>query len=221
MQEFNNYSPRVFGSIEGAEDVLASRIIEIPMMRSFKKHILNLEVNLVDKEFEKLRTSLFLVAMDYGAYVAKLYAELVKPPELAFDGREWNMFKPIYAIGLAIGTNDLRNTLIDFANTSYRAKAAKFNKISSENAVLEALVEIVKEDGLYPIDYLHAQVLEHIKSHGLDLGVMTKHKFGKLLSRLDVINEKDRKGEKDEPKTTKYRMAPERIRLVAENRGVI
>ena len=129
------------------------------------------------------------------------------------------MFKPICAIGLAIGTNDLRNTLIDFANASYRAKAAKFNKISSENAVLEALVEIVKEERFYDLDDLHQRVIEHIKSQGLDLGAMTKVKFGKLLSRLDVVMDTGRPTDKD--RRMHYRMAPERIRVVAENRGVI
>jgi hypothetical protein len=102
-REYDNYSPRVFGSIEGLEDTLASRTIQIPMRRSYNEQIKASEVQLNNPEFEELRDELFLIAMTYGSHIRSSYEQIRRPADAEFDAREWNLFKPILAVGASTG----------------------------------------------------------------------------------------------------------------------
>ncbi len=111
-REFDNFSPRVFGSIEGLEDTLASRTIQIAMKRSYNEKIKEAEVELTNSIFQNLRDQLFLVAMDSGQKIKDIYEQMERPGEAEFDAREWNLFKPIMAIGEATGTAEIVNALL-------------------------------------------------------------------------------------------------------------
>ena len=57
------YCPRAFASIEGMEDVIASRSVQVIMERSFDEEIKNRTVNADDALWQELRDQLFLVTM--------------------------------------------------------------------------------------------------------------------------------------------------------------
>ena len=63
VRRLANYGPRAFASIEGLEDTLASRTVQITMQRSCDNDINRREVNLNDPVFQEIRDELFLVAM--------------------------------------------------------------------------------------------------------------------------------------------------------------
>ncbi len=192
-REFDNFSPRVFGSIEGLEDTLASRTIQIAMKRSYNEKIKEAEVELTNSIFQNLRDQLFLVAMDSGQTIKDIYEHMDRPGEAGFDAREWNLFKPIMAIGEATGEAEITQALIGFANQSYNSKTEALNNTAVENVILRCLSELVCTEDWYELDLIHRYALDFIKQQGLNVGMLSKDRLGKLIHDLDLINNKDRR----------------------------
>ena len=215
-REFDNFSPRVFGSIEGLEDTLASRTIQIAMKRSYNEKIKEAEVELTNSIFQNLRDQLFLVAMDSGQNIKDVYEQMERPGEAQFDAREWNLFKPIMAIGEATGSAEIVKALIEFANTAYDSKTEALNNSSVENVILRCLSEVVRSEDWYELDVIHGYALDFIKQQGLNVGMLSKDRLGKLIHDLDLINNKDRRVVQGR-KITVYLISPEKVKQVAVN----
>jgi DNA primase catalytic core len=221
-REYDNYSPRVFGSIEGLEDTLASRTVQIPMRRSYNEKIKEAEVELNNSIFQTVADHLFLVAMDYSQKIREIYGVIDRPGQAEFDAREWNLFKPILAVGSATGNAELIESLIGFANSTYRAKTDALNEKAVENVILRSLLEIVQQEDWYELDLIHSRVLDFIKEQGLNVGVLSKDKLGTLIHHLGLLKDKDRMNKRDDnsgktKKITVYLIDPEKVRQVAVN----
>ena len=186
-QEYENFSPRVFASIKNMEHVLASRTITIEMQRSFEDKIKNTQVKLNDPRFQELRDALFLIAMDYGHQIKKIYDEIQKPPEAEIEAREWDIFKPIYTIGTAIGNSNVIRSLIHFAVDRYREKLATYNETAPENVVLKVLLELVQEEKIYSLDEVHKRLQSFTVERGIYIGKMHADELGRLLNKLGVV----------------------------------
>jgi DNA primase len=215
-REYDNYSPRVFGSIEGLEDTLASRTIQIPMRRSYNEQIKSSEVQLNNPEFEELRDELFLIAMTYGNQICSAYEQIQRPADAEFDAREWNLFKPILAIGASTGNSEVVQSVIEFANQAYSAKTEALNETSVENVILRCLKEIVQREDWYEFEAIHDKVIAFIKENGLNVGSLSKNRLGTLLRNLNVVDQKERRKIKG-IKIVYYLIRPEQVRKVAEN----
>lgn len=219
-QEYENFSPRVFASIKNMEHVLASRTITIEMRRSFDDAIKNTQVKLNDPRFQEIRDELFLVAMDYGHYVKKIYDEIRKPPEADIEAREWDIFKPIYTIGTAVGSADAIRALVQFAVDRYREKLATYNETAPENVVLRVLLELVQEEKFYSIDEVHDRVKSFTADHGIYIGKIHSDELGRLLKKLGVVEDKSRPTVEGKRQTL-YLMNPATVKKIAKNRMVI
>ena len=215
-REFDNFSPRVFGSIEGLEDTLASRTIQIAMKRSYNEKIKEAEVELTNSIFQNLRDQLFLVTMDSGQKIKDIYEHMERPSEAEFDAREWNLVKPIMAIGEATADPEIVRALIGFANTAYNSKTEALNNSAVENVILRCLSELVCTEDWYELDLIHRHALDFIKQQGLNVGVLSKDRLGKLIHDLDLINNKDRRVVQGR-KITVYLISPEKVKQVAIN----
>jgi len=98
-------------------------------------------VNPNNPDFQEIRDALFLVAMTYAPRVKRLYEEITRPDSVEFGDREFNLFKPILAIGRAIGMDGVEERLIAFQNAAYRNKVAECNRSAPENVLLQFLLE--------------------------------------------------------------------------------
>ncbi len=87
------YCPRAFASIEGMEEVIASRSVQVIMERSFDEEIKNRTVNADDALWQGLRDQLFLVTMAEGPSLKAIYDRRDKPSQIHFSGRDWDIFK--------------------------------------------------------------------------------------------------------------------------------
>jgi len=139
-----------------------------------------------------------------------------RPGEAEFDAREWNLFKPIMAIGEATADPDIVKTLIGFANEAYNSKTEALNNSAVENVILRCLSELVRTEDWYELDLIHRHALDFIKQQGLNVGVLSKDRLGKLIHDLDVINDKDRRVVHGR-KITVYWISPEKVKQVALN----
>lgn len=212
---YNNYSPRAMASIEGLEDVLGSRTVQIQMERSYNAEIKRTEVCLNDPLFEALRDELFLAAMTYGKKIQEIYCSMDAHPGVAFGDREYNIFKPILAVGLAMERPEIIQAITDFANASYRRKVDDHNETAEENILLRFLVEKIAADGEYRSDDLHRGFIDSIKTQGLELSQpMSKGRMAKLMAKLKVCEKGARTPDR---KATLYRFKRETLIRVADN----
>jgi len=215
VKRMGNYGPRAFASIEGLEDTLASRTVQITMQRSFKPEIKEKEVTLSNPDFQEIRDALFLVAMTYAPAVKKLYEEITRPDSVEFGDREFNLFKPILAIGRASGIDSVEERLIAFQNTAYRNKISEYNNSAPENVLLQFLLDMVTEDDDYRSDELHARFVTYLKNNGIDLNVMvTKPFMGTLIKKLGIVSSSKRASDRT---CTLYHIEVDVLKRVAEN----
>lgn len=215
VKRLGNYSPRAFASIEGLEDTLASRTVQIQMERSYNETIKQREINLRDPVFQQLRDELFLVTMTYGALIREIYEFMPKPDALEFGDREYNLFKPVLAVGHATQNKDVVGALINFANAAYRRKVVQYNETAEENVLLQYLLERVGRDDWYRADELHAGFIDFIKTRGLEMHRrITKARLGTLLKKLALVSKNGRSPDRT---TSMYFIKTEDVRKVARN----
>ncbi len=215
VKRMGNYGPRAFASIEGLEDTLASRTVQITMQRSFKPEIKEKEVNLNNPDFREIRDALFLVAMTYAPTVKKIYEEIRPPEAVEFGDREFNLFKPILAVGRATGIDGVEESLIAFQNAAYRNKVAEYNKSAPENVLLQFLVDSVTKDDWFRSDELHSRFVAYLRNNGIDLNMMvTKPFMGTLIKKLGIVSGSRRSTDRT---CTLYHIRVEGLKRVAEN----
>jgi hypothetical protein len=219
VRRLGNYGPRAFASIEGLEDTLASRTIQITMQRSYDEEIKEKEVSIRDPQFQEIRDELFLVAMGYPGKIREIYDQASKPDGVEFGDREFNLFKPILAIGIATGNERVVKGLIEFANASHRNKVAEYNTSAPENVLLQFLLEQVTKDDYYRSDDLHRDFIEFIKTNGIELNMaVTKSFMGSLMKKLGLVEGTKRSSDRS---CTLYHVKREVVDRVAKNYQVI
>ena len=216
VRRLANYSPRAFASIEGLEDTLASRTVQIAMQRSYDDEIKQREVNLNDPAFQEIRDELFLVTMTSCNLIKEIYERAAKPEEVEFGDREFNLFRPILTIGKAVGLKKVIAPLIDFANACYHRKIEDYNTTAPENVLLRYLLENVTQDGWFQNNQLHeAFIRDFIKPNGIDLHMyMTKAAMGSLMHKMGIVSESRRSPDRT---CTLYYIKAEMLKKVAEN----
>jgi hypothetical protein len=216
MTSWGVYCPRAFASIEGMEEVIASRSVQIIMERSFDEEIKNRTVNADDRVWLELRDQLFLVAMSAGANIKSAYDSMDKTAQITFSGRDWDIFKGTLAIAKSIGVK-VYETIASFAVDTHVAKVQKDQDNSPDMIILNYLSECVTYEGWYELSVLHNGLTTKATAQGLDLqGPMTKERFGKRLLALKVYEDRRRINRNGE-KITEYFMEPSIINKKLEN----
>jgi len=207
MNSWSVYCPRAFASIEGMEDVIASRSVQVIMERSFNEEIKSRTVNADDPRWQELRDHLFLVTLAEGPNIKRVYDSLDKPPQLNFSGRDWDIFKGILTVAKAVDTG-VYDTIISFAADTHAAKVQKDQDNSPDMIILNHLSEMVTAADWYELGTLHQGLIEKASAQGLDLqGTMTKERFGKRLASLKVYEKRNRATRGGE-KVMEYWMEP-------------
>ncbi len=192
MNSWSVYCPRAFASIEGMEEVIASRSVQVIMERSFSEEVKNRTVNADDLLWQQLRDQLFLVVMNECTTIKTIYDLTEKPSQLSFSGRDWDIFKGILAVARAVGS-EVHDTVISFAVDTHASKVQKDHDNSPDMIILNHLSETVTSADWYELGTLHQGLIEKASAQGLDLqGTMTKERFGKRLASLKVYEKRNR-----------------------------
>ncbi len=74
----------------------------------------------------------------------------------------------------------------------------------------------MRTEDWYELDLIHRYALDFIKQQGLNVGMLSKDRLGKLIHDLDLINNKDRRVVQCR-KITMYLISPEKVKQVAVN----
>jgi DNA primase len=216
MNCWSVFCPRAFASIEGMEDVIASRSVQVIMERSFNEDIKNRTVNAYDPLWQDLRDRLFLITLEEGINVKSVYDSLDKSPQLHFSGRDWDIFKGILAVAKAVG-DDVLKSLLEFAADTHEAKITRDHDNSPDMIILQYLTDTVTESGWWELGALNDGLTAMATSQGLDLqGRMTRDRLGKRIAALRV-SEETKRATQSGRKVTLYRIDPEVIAKKLEN----
>jgi hypothetical protein len=157
--------------------------------------------------------------MSDGPLINEIYSSITKPDQLDFGDREFNLFKPILTIGLAVDPEKVTHNLIGFANASYRQKMLLHNDTAEENVLLRYLLELIIEDGWFRGDVIHEGFINFLKNNGLDVGrQISKSRLGQLIRKLKIVTEDKRSADR---KTTNYLIRKEELQKVAQNYQVM
>jgi DNA primase len=216
MSCWSVYCPRAFASIEGMEDVIGSRSVQVIMERSFNDEIKSRTMNSDAPVWQELRDQLFLVTMTEGIRIKGICDSLDKPVEIYFSGRDWDIFKGILSVAQSVGS-DVSKSLISFTVDTHEAKIARDQDNSPDMIILRFLSETITRPDWYELGTLNDSLTQMATSQGLDLqGIMTRDRLGKRISALRVAEETKR-GNWNGKKVTLYRMDPEVIDKKLEN----
>jgi DNA primase catalytic core len=217
MSSWSVYCPRAFASIEGMEDVIASRSVQIIMERSYSEEIKSRTVNADDPIWQKLRDQIFLVTMEEGQHIKQIHDSFQKPHEINYSGRDWDIFKPILTVAHAAGHEDMVRRVTAFGIDTHRVRLERDNENSPDMIILNYLAETITISGWYELEKLHSGLTQMATAQGLDLqGPMTKERLGKRLAGLKVYNEV-RRVNRYGSKIREYLIDPEVITKKLEN----
>jgi len=219
INSWNVYCPRAFASIEGTEEVLASRSVQIIMERSYKDAIKTKTISMDDQQWQDLRDELFLVAMTEAANIKNTYDNLVKPEQISFSGRDWDIFQGILTVGTVVGDKGVMKRLVSFGVDTHKEKVDRDHDNSPDVIILRFLSEKVQKPGWYELGSLNDELTAMASSQGLDLqGAMTKDRLKWRIASLKVYEKgKKRRANKDGQKVTEYWLEPDNIRKILDN----
>jgi len=239
--DFSTYSPKLLASIEGLEQTSADRTITLHLLRA-KGEVPKFSYRREEETFQAIRNDLYILALQYHAEIAGIYAglEMVK----GLKDREDELWSPIFALAEFIDgyrlerdpsieeADLLTSKMIRLAFTCRDRKQEDEMEENPEQRILAAILDFLEEneplvdcDGTRTEFYSSDAVLSFIRDRDT-LDWVTKHYLGKVLSRLQIIKDK----KKDKPylrvedyrlaRTGKqvlcYRLPGERLRDVAE-----
>jgi DNA primase catalytic core len=217
MSSWSVYCPRAFASIEGMEDVIASRSVQIIMERSFNEEIKGRTVNNDDAIWQELRDQIFLVTMKEGQHIKRIHDTLQKPHQINYSGRDWDIFKPILTVAHSVSDEEMGRRVTAFAIDTHQVRLERDSENSPDMIILNYLAETITIPGWYELERIHSGLTQMATAQGLDLqGPMTKERLGKRLAGLKVYNDV-RRVNRYGSKIREYLIDPEVITKKLEN----
>lgn len=229
VQFFHVFGPTALANIEGLEDVLADRVIEIILLRSLNRNILNVEVDDNNPVFERTRNKLYRLWMTRWQTVQKEYTEYdtcstcstcdaINNNILYYNslsGRAMERWKPILALAKWLekeGEKDLHTKMLAFAVKQEEIKREEDVATTAEATLVTTLLDMVKADDFYPVREIKKKMLEKMEEQPAWL---TVDWVGRALKRLG-FNERRRVGT-----SRQVRLTPQSVRESAQRIGVI
>jgi hypothetical protein len=145
-ERFEVFSPKVFVTYEGLEEILSDRSINIVMIRTGNKDIADREIDETDLIWSDLRNKLYIFALKNWKKIREIYRTF--EPITEIHSRDLELWKPILVLAKFFGDNifeDIKNLAI----TKIKEKEMREETETREILLLSTLTEMVKEDGLY------------------------------------------------------------------------
>ncbi|MBI3332137.1 hypothetical protein HYZ99_04240 [Candidatus Peregrinibacteria bacterium] len=162
---YDPYSPKALGGIERLEQALASRCIQIVMLRSTNDVLLNKEVEIESNEWSDLRALLYPTALCSYPAVEEARRSLQVTDVI---GREAELWRPLLTIAKATGSQSLIDTIIALAKEVRDVRRSE-DADSETQKILPCLYGMLEgaENAILPV----ADINEKLKR----LGLCTKH----------------------------------------------
>jgi hypothetical protein len=181
-EEYAVYSPKMLANINGIDNVLESRCITIIMERGADAEKTNREVTIDDPAWQQTRDKLFLFLMCHWRAIRQAYVGTTNVAKVT--GRDWELWKPIFALAKFFG-NDLLDEMKALAVTNAEQRRID-NAEEHENILIETLLDLVTKTGYYKI----SDVKDSFASYFENSNFLTEQYVGTLLRRFGFTNKK-------------------------------
>jgi len=197
---YNVYCPKAIANIEGIDDVLEDRCINISMLRGKKKEVILREVPKQSPKFERAKYMLYTLALTRWHELYKIYRKIVPPLEL--DGRTWELWKPIFSIAVWIlsdflGTppttiienikryinSPILKDIYSYLQDRIREKQTIDLTENLDYMVVQALLSLVVRDDWYSISEIKNKVIEMFVEDEKEAKKLTTSKIANILQR--------------------------------------
>jgi len=209
-ERFEVFSPKIFVTYEGLEEILNDRSINIVMIRTENKEISDREIDENDPIWIELRHKLYIFALKNWREIREIYRTMEPIPEI--HSRDLELWKPILALAKFFGDNVFEQ-IKGLALKKIKEKEMREEVETREVILLSTLVEMVQEDGFYAI----VDIKEKIKElYGEEFSTDW---IGKTLAQKFGFQEATRLSRKGRP--TARRLTVERVRELAKRYGAI
>jgi len=208
-EKFEVFSPKVFVTYEGLEEILNDRSINIVMIRTMNKDISDREIDESDPIWEELRSKLYIFALKNWRKIREIYRSFEEVEEI--HSRELELWKPILVLAKFF-SDDVFEKMKELAIKKIREKEMREEVETREVILLSTLIEIVKEDGLYAIVDIQKKVKE---LYGEDF---SRDWIGKTLAQKFGFQESTRLSRPGRP--TARRLTVKRVHELAKRYGV-
>ena len=106
VESFDVYSPKIIAGIKGLEDVLESRCIMFPMLKTYDREKANRDVSESGEDWEYLRHLLYSFALTFAGDIRDIYLNDPGTRNIrAVYGREGELWRPLLSIAKSLDNN--------------------------------------------------------------------------------------------------------------------
>jgi len=179
---FEVYGPKMLANIEGLEEVLESRCIEI-IMRRGTSSIASTEIDMKDPVWQQIRDMIYTFLMQNWKAIKKIYSEMENDAVLKL--RDWENWKPILSLAKFFDKDILYPKVRALAIEKVTQKQNAGSELH-EYVLLEVLLSIVNKDGFYSLANIKRRMADLYDSDAW----LTERFIGRLLRRLGFCNSK-------------------------------
>jgi len=167
-KEYDPYSPKMIAGISDVSETLQSRALNLTMLASSNNEIKNRELETTAPILKELRDGFYLSAMEIHKDLYSVYKSLTEPD---IQGRNWEVWRPLFALAKVIDTKSEQegltyNLVRDFALERVRIAS---NVSADDQTVIQLLIALkymmesdTKREAFYPTENLkHYLKTEH------------------------------------------------------------
>jgi len=208
-EKFEVFSPKIFVTFEGLEDILTDRSVEIVMIRTDKKEISDREIDENDPIWTKIRNKLYVFALENWKKIRELYRSFDEVKEI--HSRELELWKPMLVLAKFFG-EDVYEKIKGLAIKKIKEKEMREETETMESLLLSVLVEMVVEDGFYAVVDIQKKIKESFNED------FSTHWIGKALSYRFGFKESKRLSRPGRP--TARRLTVSKVLELARRYGV-
>lgn len=203
---FDVYGPKMFGNIEGLEEVLESRCIRIIMKRGSNVEITSRAVSEDDQVWQETRDLLYPFLMKNWQAVKHSYSEI--KPHTALQNRSWEIWKPILSLAQFFDEallQKMKSLAIGMAKEVQRDQLD-----SPEYVLAKVLLTLVQKDGYYMLKDIRNEMARYYD----DSDWLSERSIGGMLRSLGFKNRRRRR------MGFKYLLKASEVRGLAEKLGI-
>lgn len=211
---YQTYSPKGLGNISGADDVIISRSIPVPMFRSMNSQIVNNEILMTDKIYQQIRDTLYLCLMSNFKAVQNAYDKLESKD---FKGRFWEITKPILTISKLVDQQTYEN-IYSFLRELQDERDKNNYSLDLDSKVVLTIANLLRENKDFENKLLidAKSIIKYFKNTEDDeLAYIQSVQLGKVLNRLGLHSGKKIKVMRGKH-TLVYEFEVERVKTMAE-----
>lgn len=200
-KQYDLYAPKNLAHIDGFDDVLEDRCVEIVILRSTDSKILNSWPDSdTDTRFTQLRHLCYRLFLDYAEEVKNLIEEA--KGNLNVTSRELMIWTPIMTLALFFEKHGIEG-LIESIQEKVKKSNEERNLTDEEDSldikVLRMLDEHVVNEAEKSKDWIqHSKIYSIVKkvaaNYGIDVRIFSEKCLSKVLKRLGFVRKRVDKG---------------------------